>query len=96
MNQAQALADEIKRTAVHYASSAAVGEPTFDIAVGMEKLIDRLAAMAQPPAGWVLVPVEPTREMLDAYVNMAGRFSSARSDWAAMLAAAPSPQEPKP
>ncbi len=48
MTEAQALADEIKRTAVHYASSAAVGEPTFDIAVGMEKLIDRLAAMAQP------------------------------------------------
>lgn len=51
MNQeVQALADEIKRTAVHYASSAAVGEPTFDIAVGIKKLIDRLAAMVQPPA----------------------------------------------
>lgn len=29
--------------------------------------------------------------MLDAYIHMQGRFSSARSDWAAMLAAAPQP-----
>ena len=40
-------------------------------------------------AGWKLVPVEPTREMLDAYLEMKGLFHSARSDWAAMLAAAP-------
>lgn len=50
------------------------------------------------PFGWKLVPVEPTREMLDAYVAADGRFHSGRSDWAAMLAAAPQPsaaqQEP--
>lgn len=39
--------------------------------------------------GWKLVPVEPTKEMLDAYVRLQVRFNSARSDWAAMLAAAP-------
>ena len=43
------------------------------------------------PFGYKLVPVEPTQEMLDAYIHMQGRFSSARSDWAAMLAAAPQP-----
>ena len=55
-----------------------------------------VAAMAAP--GWQLVPVEPTKEMLDAYVNLAGRFQSGRSDWEAMVAAAPTPpaQERKP
>ena len=43
------------------------------------------------PAGWKLVPVEPTKDMLDAYVRLQARFNSARSDWAAMLAAAPLP-----
>ncbi|WP_333907158.1 hypothetical protein [Delftia acidovorans] len=47
------------------------------------------AAPAGVPGGWRLVPVEPTREMLDAYVRIDGRFHSARADWAAMLAAAP-------
>jgi len=37
--------------------------------------------------------VEPTKEMIDAYVNTSSRFWSARRDWAVMLAAAPSPQE---
>jgi hypothetical protein len=41
------------------------------------------------PAGYALVPIEPTREMLDAYCNQDGKFQSARSDWRAMLAAAP-------
>jgi len=40
--------------------------------------------------GYRLVPVEPTREMIDAYLAADVRFPSARSDWAAMLAAAPS------
>ncbi|NMU88370.1 hypothetical protein HGQ98_00505 [Achromobacter ruhlandii] len=41
------------------------------------------------PAGWKLVPIEPTCEMLDAYVSTNSRFHSARSDWAALLNAAP-------
>lgn len=45
------------------------------------------------PDGWKLVPIELTREMLDAYVNNDQRFHSARSDWAAMLAASPEPQK---
>jgi hypothetical protein len=77
---------------------------TEDEAVCTIMAIDELdaairAALEQPdtgipasvPAGWVLVPVEPTTEMLDAYVQLQGRFNSARSDWAAMLAAAPQP-----
>lgn len=60
---------------------------------GEQVLAARLAAIAlQPvPHGWKLVPVEPTQEMLDAYVNQDGRFHSARSDWVAMLAASPAP-----
>lgn len=44
------------------------------------------------PEGWKLVPIEPTLEMLDAYVAADGRFHSGRTDWAVMLAAAPSRQ----
>lgn len=46
------------------------------------------------PPGWKLVPVEPTPEMIDAYVSNHERFQSARSDWTAMLAAAPQPAIP--
>ncbi len=56
--------------------------------------IDRLAAMAQPPAGWVMVPVEPTPEMLFAVRN-----GPMRETWAdgyrAMLSAAPKPEDTK-
>ena len=50
------------------------------------------APQAVQPAvqeGWQRVPIEPTREMLDAYVAADGRFHSGRTDWAVMLAAAP-------
>ena len=52
------------------------------------------AATAQcVPDGFVVVPKEPTREMLDAYVNQNLKFQSGRSDWRAMLEAAPKPGE---
>ena len=52
------------------------------------------AATAQcVPEGFVVVPKEPTREMLDAYVNQNLKFQSGRSDWRAMLEAAPKPGE---
>ena len=51
---------------------------------------------ATEPAGWKLVPVEPTQEMLDAVVttlddHLLGPDAEKqyREDWAAMLAAAP-------
>lgn len=47
------------------------------------------------PEGWRLVPVEPTPEMMDSYRRVKGSFQSARSDWAAMLAASPAIEPPK-
>ena len=102
--EAQALADEIARlkfelrqAIIDYGSaiSRADHEAILETTTRGVALIDRLAAMAQPgvPQGWQLVPVEPTKEMIDAYVNTSSRFWSARRDWAVMLAAAPSPQE---
>jgi len=51
---------------------------------------------ATAPAGWKLVPVEPTQEMLDAVVTTVDDHllgpdaeKQYREDWAAMLAAAP-------
>lgn len=61
-----------------------LGEQTIYI-----HLKEKTEVAGHAPEGWKLVPVEPTREMLDAYIAQAGRFSSARSDWAAMLAAVP-------
>lgn len=78
------------------------GLPAFDLPDGEHKLYTeqqvRAMVAAQAAPGWQLVPVEPTKEMLDAYVNLAGRFQSGRSDWEAMVAAAPTPpaQERKP
>lgn len=52
------------------------------------------------PAGWQLVPIEPTKEMLDAVVTTVdeavhGKNAEVhyREDWAAMLYAAPQPSE---
>ena len=54
------------------------------------------------PAGYKLVPVEPTQEMLDAVVTTVDDHllgpdaeKQYREDWAAMLAAAPTPPETK-
>jgi hypothetical protein len=54
------------------------------------------AAQAVVPAGWNLVPTEPTQAMLDAVVTSMDDFllgkeaeKQYREDWAAMLAAAP-------
>ena len=56
-----------------------------------------LPAVVQVPQGWKLVPVEPTRAMLDAYVNSNQLFHSAISDWKVMLATAPeAPAQPIP
>jgi hypothetical protein len=73
---------------LHLAAAAELRRQHAEI----ESLRAQLAARV--PDGWKLVPVEPTKEMLDAYVNNAGCFQSARSDWAAMLSAAPSQQAP--
>jgi hypothetical protein len=49
----------------------------------------RAGTAAAVPDGWKVVPVEPTREMMDAYLAVRGAFQSARSDWAAFLSASP-------
>jgi hypothetical protein len=64
----------------------------WDDVVHIVRELEELKAALQSQASradWKLVPVEPTHEMLDAYVDQDGRFHSARSDWAAMLEAAP-------
>lgn len=63
------------------------------------------AALSVPaaPAGYKLVPIEPTPEMLDAAVQEIcygpeggfTRIAGPSRAWRVMLAAAPSPQEPK-
>lgn len=42
------------------------------------------------PAGWKLVPIEPTEEMLDAADKMPDVFAMG-DEWRAMIAAAPDP-----
>lgn len=56
------------------------------------KYIDALRAALSAPPGWQLVPVEPTQEMVRA--GWIDKEDTNPDDiWAAMLAAAPSPQE---
>lgn len=72
---------------------------TFDLAA-MKKL--RRLASGQVPEGWVMVPREPTDEMLNAYQEEQCRWSSithvdddaTQALWVAMLAVAPSPEKP--
>ena len=56
--------------------------------------------LEKPKSDWVLVPREPTEAMIDRFVSRAlcvsvhgdgGWSNYAREQWAAMLAAAPSP-----
>lgn len=67
------------------------GLPTETIASAKRRLTQswNTRAALTPPEGYVLVPVEPTREMIDAYVAVDARFNSARHDWAVMIAARP-------
>jgi hypothetical protein len=61
-------------------------------------------ATAQPvqaPAGWVLVPVEPTEAMLRAAVfnpdkDTEGDWSATKGNWQEMIAAAPDAPAPAP
>ena len=68
----------------------------------MRKLISEVVALAGPaalgagsaPEGWVLVPREPTAEMISAYCEAQNNlgiaaFANARVIWPAMLAVAP-------
>jgi hypothetical protein len=57
-----------------------------------QAILDMVRATLTPPEGYVLVPVEPTEAMIRAYLEVDGRFESARADWAAMLAARPEVQ----
>lgn len=76
----------------YYAQTAAALQAVKDaLAAGQAT-----AAQAVVPAGWNLVPTEPTQAMLDAVVTSMDDFllgkeaeKQYREDWAAMLAAAP-------
>ena len=52
------------------------------------------------PAGWVLVPVEPTADMRNAFHDVTDndtlRHGNAGAHWRAMLAAAPDAQKGEP
>ncbi len=83
----------IEGYAMNYASKALA-------AVEAER--DALAARPAVPAGFVLVPVEPTLEMLTAagreddkaFIDGMPHGATAADTWAAMLAAAPTPPAP--
>jgi hypothetical protein len=55
----------------------------------------RSSAIVEPMAGWKLVPVEPTPEMMAANSDASGpRDQATIDDWHAMLAAAPPSPQP--
>jgi hypothetical protein len=63
-----------------------------------DALLSRLRAV---PQGWKLVPIEPTPEMLEAYVDACFRRGQAgvegiKVGWPAACAAAPAPEKDQP
>ena len=63
-----------------------------------DALLSRLRAV---PQGWKLVPIEPTPEMLEAYVDACFRRGQAgvegiKVGWPAACAAAPAPEKEQP
>ncbi|WP_286869895.1 hypothetical protein [Pantoea sp. UBA5035] len=54
-----------------------------------QEMAKELLAHRKAREGWKLVPVEPTKEMWDAYDDAPDDIDS---EWAAMLAAAPEPE----
>jgi len=53
-------------------------------------LADRAARAVEVPEGWLLVPIEPTLEMIDAWNHRFGsRTVTAQTDWTNMISAAP-------
>ena len=98
------LAEEIKRLALpfHYDEGRRPIERRMSRSeLRLCELIGKLAAMAKAaegaPDGWRLVPIEMTKEMLDAvattlYDELSGsamQDDQIRDDWRAMLDAAP-------
>lgn len=83
------------------AETAAAGEPDHVIQRAddaVDSARSRVEALCRPPDGWVLVPREPTEEMLAAVTTQRPRLTDEpavwgfrREIWAAMLAAAPTP-----
>lgn len=61
-----------------------------DFLTGMDSIASEAIAR-QPPAGWKLVPVEPTPEMYDAGYGVADKVIAV---WEAMIAVAPEPEAP--
>ena len=94
-SQVKALA-ELLRRARRYVSPLSCPESEIQIAQSIVSSIDSVLAGNLPapsmPEGWQLVPVEPTESMIghgcDASVMVVSEVIKA---WAAMLAAAPSP-----
>lgn len=97
--RAHALAE--KHGATSYRNRADTSNPAFGFTLGqLEALISeveqaaRRAPAAPVPQGWKMVPVEPTREMIDAMppVEETGYWAM----YEAALAAAPQPPEAAP
>ena len=91
---AKALSDYLKDCDAHEIQPDVGGAFAYAFRAGAALT----TAAAVPPEGWVMVPVEPTDDMLRAIRNQrsGGRIGAGdRADWAAWLAAAPK-AEPVP
>lgn len=69
-----------------FSNPSTFGKPTFGVAATPAPAVDAV------PAGWQLVPIEPTRAMLNAAAvaddgSQAHYLDAYRATWAAMLAA---------
>lgn len=84
--EAMRLADEYAMKMV----GISMGEAPEKAKNGREALRAHFATVPSVPDGWVMVPVEPTREMVKAGASC----SSANMVWRYMIAAAPKQEKP--
>ena len=88
------MRDELNRLAKEVASLHTGSDYARGHATSIAKQLRALSARAAVPEGWALVPVKPTKFMMDAAIPPGRQDQTGRREfaiWQAMLAAAPQP-----
>ena len=85
-----------KSDAYEAAHNAGFVEASRILGKEIEQLRAAIVSAPRVPQGWKLVPVEPTRGMIDAANQLPENFPPMKRVYAAMLAAAPQPEGDTP
>jgi hypothetical protein len=98
----EALLADLRAVDTRYRGDPAHDLDGYTVKTKMLEIVERHAARLRAvPQGWKLVPIEPTPEMLEAYVDACFRRGQAgvegiKVGWPAACAAAPAPEKEQP